>query len=123
MCAVPDFSACVSFTFLNVQTISGGVGLWAATERVGLLPPPDVTVEEDFQKYVDALSQQQIRSGDGLIQLFTMESATDYSTFLIVSEGADSLFPRPRSSPARSSSASSEARLTPCILCLRCAGA
>lgn len=88
MLGLCGFSACEALAFLNVKAIRDKAGLWAATEEVGVLPPPDVTAEEDFHKFLDGLRAHQIQKDEGRIQLFTMDRGVDYSAFSKVREKA-----------------------------------
>nr|ASN64457.1 diacylglycerol kinase 2 [Eimeria falciformis] len=76
---VPGLLPCVSLTFQNSRTIMGGVELWTPSFKLGVKPPSDPRVFSQYSLFTKQLVATRADSGDGKIELFSMESKVDYA--------------------------------------------
>ncbi|OEH80313.1 putative diacylglycerol kinase [Cyclospora cayetanensis] len=82
---VPRLMPCVSLTFLNTRTILGGLELWRPTVKVGVLPPADPAVLPQFEHFYHQLLTAESSTGDGMLEVLSMESTADYFNAQVVS--------------------------------------
>ncbi|XP_026190455.1 uncharacterized protein LOC34624442 [Cyclospora cayetanensis] len=85
---VPRLMPCVSLTFLNTRTILGGLELWRPTVKVGVLPPADPAVLPQFEHFYHQLLTAESSTGDGMLEVLSMESTADYFNAQVVGANA-----------------------------------